>query len=137
MGARVRIASPACLNKNRKMKTPNTKNQSFQELILKLTKKSEEGSKLISRVAQDINRSRRIAREVNLSRINRYTKEGETIIVPGKVLGGGELDHKITISALKFSESALSKLKKNGSTIIPLNDIIKDPLTGKRVRIIG
>jgi large subunit ribosomal protein L18e len=53
--------------------------------------------------------------------------------VPGKVLGGGEMDHKITISAFRFSESAKSKLEKTGSRIIPIHEITNE----RGVRIIG
>jgi large subunit ribosomal protein L18e len=120
------------------MKESMITNENLKKLISDLKLKSEQqNSNLLERVADDLERPTRIRREVNLSRINRYTKEGETIIVPGKVLGGGELDHKVIISAFKFSESALSKLKKSGSVIIPLQDVAKQPLTGKKVRIIG
>lgn len=117
-----------------KMRITNTTNNNLQKIIVELKSKD---SRLLSRVANDLSRPTRIRREVNLSRLNRYTKEDEMIIVPGKVLGGGDLDHKITISAFKFSQSALSKLEKSGSKIVPLNDITKESVNGKRIRIIG
>ena len=108
----------------------------MQELIANLEKKADE-SKLLRRVANDLRKPTRVSREINLSKINRFTKENEIIIVPGKVLGGGELDHKLTISAFKFSGSALTKIEKSGSKIIPLDEISKEPLAGKKIRIIG
>ena len=105
-----------------------------EDIILKLKEKE---SKLLRRIADDLSKPARQRREINLSRINRFTKENEVIIVPGKVLGGGELQHKITISALKFSESALSKLRKNGSTVLPIEELTPESVSGKRVRIIG
>ena len=36
-------------------------------------------------------------RIVNLTRINRITKENDIIFVPGKVLGTGSVSHKITL----------------------------------------
>ncbi len=115
-----------------------TTNESMQRLISELKKKSEESqSKLLGRIVKDLDKPARIRREINISRINRYTKEDEMIIVPGKVLGGGELDHKITISAFKFSEGALSKIEKSGSKVIPINEITKESISGKRVRIVG
>jgi large subunit ribosomal protein L18e len=109
-------------------------NDNLQKLIVEL-KASE--SNLLNRVAEDLSRPTRIRREVNLSRINNNTKDGEVIIVPGKVLGGGELDHKITISAFKFSGQALEKLGKSGSKIVPLQELAKESVKGKRIRIIG
>ena len=112
-----------------KMKKTNSSDGNLTKLIAEL----DSESKLVKRVASDLSRPSRIRREVNLTRLNRFTKENDVIIVPGKVLGGGELNHKITISAYKFSEGALSKLEKGGSKIIPIGEIVKQ----KNVRIIG
>ncbi len=112
----------------------NSTNETLQKVIEELKSKN---SKLCDRLASDLCRSSRIRREVNLSRLNRFTKENEIIVVPGKVLGGGEMSHKITISAFNFSSSAISKLEKNGSKIIPLDSLIKEPLENKRIRIMG
>jgi large subunit ribosomal protein L18e len=49
---------------------------------------------------------------VNLSELNKVSEKN--IMIVGKVLGEGELDKKMTISALGFSESAKEKLKKAG-----------------------
>ena len=49
--------------------------------------------------------------QVNLFKINKFSKLNEVIIVPGKVLSQGTMDHKIIIAALSFSEAALQKLK--------------------------
>ena len=46
-----------------------------------------------------------------LNKINENTNDGETVIVPGKILGIGNLDHTVTVVALNFSESASEKLK--------------------------
>ena len=48
----------------------------------------------------------------NLYEINKEAK-GETVVIPGKVLGKGEIDKKIKIVAFSFSSSALEKLKKS------------------------
>lgn len=113
----------------------NTSNQHLRNLVDNL--KQVQDSKLLQRVANDLDKPTRRRREVNLSKLNRYTKENDIIIVPGKVLGGGDLNHKITISALNFSQSALEKLNKVGSTIIPLQDLSKESVIGKKVKIIG
>ena len=107
-------------------------------LIEDLKNKSiEQKVNIWNKIASDLQRPTRKRRIVNLSKLNRYTKENETIIVPGKVLGSGILDHKLIISAYQFSESAKEKLAKAGATIIPLNDLIKESPRGKRIRIIG
>ena len=118
-----------------KMRKTNATNQELQELITEMQSKGTD--KLLGRIATDLSRSTRTRREVNLSRLNKFTKENEIVVVPGKVLGGGEIEHKITISAFKFSTGALAKLEKSGSKIVPLKELIAQDIKGKRIRIIG
>ena len=121
-----------------KMKRTGPTNPLLQDLIGELKKRSNEQSvNLWKRIALDLERPTRNRRAVNLSRINRYTKENEVIVVPGKVLGSGNLNHKLTISAYQFSEQAKDKLEKNGSQIVNLLDLSKEKPNGKKIRIIG
>jgi len=120
------------------MKRTGPTNPILKELIRELKKASiEQDAAIWKRVATDLEKPTRNRRIVNLSKINRYTKENETIVVPGKVLGSGELDHKLHLSAYKFSESALEKLQKIGAKAIPLKELIKENPKGKKIRIIG
>jgi len=120
------------------MKRTGPTNPILQDLIRELKKASiEQNVAIWKRVATDLEKSTRSRRIVNLSKINRYTEDNEIIVVPGKVLGSGELNHKISVSALKFSESALEKLNKIGAKVIPLIDLIKENPKGKKIRIIG
>ena len=120
------------------MKRTGPTNPLLKDLIGELKKRSNEQSvNLWKRVALDLERPTRNRRAVNLSRINRYTKENEVIVVPGKVLGSGNLNHKLTISAYQFSEQAKDKLEKNGSQIVNLLDLSKEKPNGKKIRIIG
>ena len=88
------------------------------------------------RVANDLERATRKRRIVNIDRINKYTKDNEVIVVPGKVLGDGELKHKVTVAALRFSTTAESKINKSGKAIL-LDAFIKENPKGEGVRIIG
>ena len=113
-------------------------NQILFNLIMELRKRSREQSiNLWRRVANDLERSTRQRRVVNLSSISRYTKENEIIIVPGKVLGSGDLEHKVTISAFQFSDGAKEKIEKAGAKIVPLLELSKVNPSGKGIRIIG
>jgi large subunit ribosomal protein L18e len=105
---------------------------------MELKKRSNEQSvNLWKKIAIDLERPTRNRRAVNLSRINRNTKENEVIVVPGKVLGSGALNHKLTISAYQFSEQAKNKIEKAGAKIIPLLELSKEKPDGKKLRIIG
>lgn len=113
-------------------------NPLLKNLIQELKKKSREQSVNIwRRIANDLEKPTRQRRIVNLSSISRYTKENEVIVVPGKVLGAGILNHKISISAFQFSNGAKEKIEKAGAKIIPLLELSKENPTGKRIRIIG
>lgn len=75
------------------------------------------------KVARILSGPRRKAVSLNLEEINENSKDGETIIVPGKVLSQGEMDKKIKIVALSFSEKAKEKLLKSK---IPSSSIIEE-----------
>jgi len=106
-------------------------------LISELNKKSREHEANIwKRIAEDLAKPTRQRRIVNLYKINKYTKDKETVIVPGKVLGVGEIEHSVVVAAFKFSGSALEKINKVGKAIT-ITELIKESPKGKRIRIIG
>jgi large subunit ribosomal protein L18e len=88
------------------------------------------------RVAELLLRPRRRRVEVNLSKINRYTKDGDVVIVPGKVLGAGLLTKPVTVAALAFSESSLRKIKDAGGRAITIEQLLKENPKGRNVKII-
>ena len=107
-------------------------------LIVELKKRSREHeAALWDRVASDLAKPARKRRIVNLNRINRFTKENEIVIVPGKVLGTGDLDHKVTIAAFQFSNGAKEKIEETGSKVASLLSLSKEKPQGKHIRIIG
>ena len=110
----------------------------LQNLINELKKRSlEQKVSLWKRIALDLERSTRQRRIVNLSKIGRFAKDNETVIVAGKVLGSGELNAKLTVAAFQFSEGAREKLEKHGAKAVSLMELSKESPAGKRIRIIG
>ncbi len=63
-------------------------------------------------IAQAVSGSVRKYPSVNLREIDNQSSEGDTIIVPGKVLGSGNISKKIKICALRFSSTAVDKIDK-------------------------
>ena len=103
-----------------------------------LKKKSrEEGVKIWRDLAERLSKPRRSRIEVNLSRINRYTEEGEVVVVPGKVLGAGDLEHSVTVAAFKFSRNAKEKIEKSGGRAISIEELMLEVPRGSGVRIMG
>lgn len=74
---------------------------------------------------------------VNVGEISRNTKEGSKVIVAGKVLGAGEIDHKVTVGAYSFSENAKSKISGAGGKCFSLLDFIEEDKSAKNVVILG
>ena len=135
---RVFKSRPPHIQKNKMAKRTGPTNPILQSLIQELKKRgSEQSANLWKRVAMDLEKPTRQRRAVNLSRIDRYTKENEIIVVPGKVLGSGDLNHKLTIAAYQFSEGALEKLEKAGANVVSLLELSKESPDGKRIKIIG
>ena len=74
---------------------------------------------------------------VNLARINKITKDNDVLFVPGKVLGTGNISHKIILSSFSISTTAAKKIIQTGGTIMTYSDMIKKYPTGKGVIIFG
>ena len=98
-----------------------------RRLVRQLHKLYRRDNKAIwKRVAQELARPRRRRRAVNLSRINRYVKDNEVAIVPGKVLGAGKLEKPLTIIAESFSTAALEKIVEAGGRAVTLRELVED-----------
>jgi len=109
----------------------------LRKLIIELRKlASKQKVKLWKRIANDLEKPTRQRREVNLYKINKYTRNNEIALVPGKVLSLGSLDKKLTIAAYQFSKQAKEKINKIGKAIT-IKELIKENPKGKKVRIIG
>jgi large subunit ribosomal protein L18e len=120
------------------MKRTGSTNQVLLRIIVELKKRGhEQKANIWGRIADDLERPTRQRRIVNLSSLSRHTKENEIVIVPGKVLGAGDLSHKLVISAFQFSGGAKEKIEKAGAKIIPLLELSKSNPSGKGIRIMG
>jgi large subunit ribosomal protein L18e len=113
------------------MKSNPNKESLIKELKVHSTK---EKSNFWKRIAKELEKSTRRTRVVNLEKLNIHTKENEMVLVPGKLLGTGNLDHKLTVASFSATESAKEKLKSN---LISIHDLIKKDPNGKNIRIIG
>jgi large subunit ribosomal protein L18e len=76
-------------------------------------------------------------RDINLYKISQLTKESDTVVFPGKVLGTGNIDHKITLYSFSISNSAAAKIIERGGEIISYSKLIENNPTGKGVVLLG
>lgn len=120
------------------LKKLKTTNPELIRLIHLLRKAAKENKAAIWRtVAEYLAKPRRRRIAVNISRINRYTKEGDEVIVPGKVLGTGLLDHSVKIAAYEFSEKARQKIIMAKGKCLSIPELIEMNPKGSNVKIIG
>jgi large subunit ribosomal protein L18e len=75
--------------------------------------------------------------EANLSRLERYAKDGETVLVPGKVLAAGSVSKKLTVAAYDFSDAAAAGIKAAGGKTMTLRELMDENPEGSKVRIMG
>ncbi len=121
-----------------KMKRTGPSNEDLQQLILELRKESTiQQVGIWKRLAEELSRPARQKRVVNLSKLTRVTQANETVLVPGKVLGSGNLAHSLTIAAQSFSGSAREDVEKLKGKCLTIRELVKQNPKGKNVRIIG
>ncbi len=87
------------------------------------------------KISKKIASPRRNRVEANLKRINKKTKQNDVILIPGKVLGIGELNHKLTIACLNYSKSAKEKIAASGSKLITIEELLVENPEGKNIKI--
>lgn len=88
------------------------------------------------RVRELMERPKRRRVAVNISKINRYSRDGDIVVVPGRVLSSGYIDHKVVIAAFSYSEMAVKKLRDAGCEILSIEDLVKKYPNGSGVKII-
>ena len=88
-------------------------------------------------VAESLNRPTRVRFEVNLTSIEKLAQAKETLVVPGAVLGSGQISKHVNVAALKFSGSARMKIEKAGGTCLSIDELYEKNPTGRGVRIIA
>ncbi|UCE73125.1 MAG: 50S ribosomal protein L18e [Methanomassiliicoccales archaeon] len=113
-------------------------NERLIKLIVYLKKKSHENKAPIWKdVAKRLEKPQQSWAEVNIRRVAKYTKKGDTVLVPGKLLGSGELLVPVTVAAYSFSESARDKIRSSGGHSISIPELIRRNPKGTGIRIIG
>ena len=111
-------------------------NPRLNSLIAELKAVSREsGAGVWQDVADRLEKPRRTHAEVNLGQIERYAREDETVVVPGKVLGSGVLEKEVTVAAVDFSSTARTKIDQVGEAV-SLEQAIENNPEGSHVRVI-
>jgi large subunit ribosomal protein L18e len=119
------------------MKTTKKSNPGLNRLISDLKATSRDNGVAIWRdIAKRLEKPRRNYASINLSKINRHTGANDTVLVAGKVLGTGDLDHSVTIAALGFSGQAVSKIESAGGKCLKIEKLMEEHPKGSRIKIL-
>ncbi len=119
------------------MKRTGPTNPYLKSLIENLKKKSFELNAPIWRaVAEKLEKPRRQRVEVNISDLERVANENEYIVVPGVVLGSGDLSKKLVVAAWKFSPTAKQKIEKMKGECLSIDELVERNPKGSGVRIV-
>lgn len=118
------------------MRRVKSQNPELLTTIRFLRKKARETDALIWRdVAGRLSSSRRRQAAINLSRLNRHTEAKETVVVPGKVLGAGRLEHPVSVAAFSFSSQARLKISRARGKCLSILELLEANPKGSNVRI--
>jgi large subunit ribosomal protein L18e len=119
------------------MRETKTTNPQLIELIGLLKKGSKEKQAPIwLNVADHLSKSRSQRVAVNLSKINRHTKKADVVVIPGKLLASGNLDHSVTVAAFDASDKAKTKLEEAKAKFITIPELLEKNPKGSNVKII-
>ena len=113
-------------------------NPGLRVLIQDLKKKSWENEAPIWRdIAKRLEKPTKARVAVNLSRIDRYANDGDTILVPGKLLAAGALSKRVKVAAYGFSAAAVEKVQAAGGECVSIESLVESNPQGTNVKILG
>jgi large subunit ribosomal protein L18e len=75
--------------------------------------------------------------EVNIGKLNRYANENDVVVIPGKLLGSGEIAKKVTVAAYRFSGQAKEKISNAGGQNLTLEELVEKNPKGSKVKLMG
>ncbi len=124
------------MGKKSLVKLSRKTNPRIVSLILTLKERANANSAPIWKdIARRLEMPSRNYAAVNISKINRHTAEDDVLLIPGKVLGTGILDHPVTVAAVTFSDSAVEKIIEAGGKCLSLEEIMEANPKGSGIRI--
>lgn len=87
-------------------------------------------------VSEFLQKSRSNRAIVNIGKIDVYAEEGDTVLVPGKILSSGDLTHRMTIAAFSCSKKAKKKIIKAGAEFILIEDLLERNPAGSKIKLL-
>jgi len=120
------------------LKNSRKTNPNLEELILELKRLSRDNEAPIWRtVAKKLEKPSRVWAEVNIASIDKHAKAKEFVLIPGKLLGTGNLTKPVNVAAYSASESARKKVEKAGGKFMTYTELAAENPKGSGIRIMG
>lgn len=118
------------------MKLKGPRNETVRQAIMLLEKASKKDKKgLWKDIAKRLGKSRRGRASVNLWKLASVGNDKKFLLVPGKVLGFGQLDKAVNVIALEFSENAKKKIAEKGKAL-SIEEAMKQDIKASEVSIV-
>lgn len=106
-----------------------TEKEDLRRLILKLEKAGrKEKCQLWVTAAELLALPRRRMVQVNVGKIEKLSADGQVALVPGKLLGDGIIEKKLSIAAYECTPGAKKKVEAAGGVVMPIEELFaKNP----------
>ncbi len=115
------------------------KKKSTAELLRELRKTGNATKEnLWKKLADRLSKPSRKEKNVNIEKIALMAgkNKGKILVVPGKVLGKGDITEAVTVAAFSFSETALAKIAAAKGKTMTLNELIESKTKSKETIIV-
>jgi large subunit ribosomal protein L18e len=99
-------------------------------------KARENKARIWTVAAEQLSRPRSGRATLNLNHISRASKPDSLVLVLGKVLASGYINHPVTVGAFHFSHAAKTKIEQAGGRCVGIKDFVGQYPKGSRVQIL-
>ena len=111
-------------------------NPILKSLVDSLSRKTSERNPFWEDVAKKLAKPTRSRVQVNVAEINRDSKEGQFIVVPGVVMSSGDVNKKLNVAAWRFTAAAEKKIAAAGGKTMTIAELKKEKPKGTDVKIV-
>jgi len=95
------------------------------------------GKPIYKRALKMLSREANRLVKVNVGKLDSFPPDASVILVPGKVLGEGEVSRKLSVGAVAFTASAAQKITSAGGEALLIKDFVAKFGEGKGVLLVG
>lgn len=95
------------------------------------------GKPVYKRAAKMLSKKNNQLVEVNVGKLDAVSSKGNVLLVPGKVLGEGDVSKKLYVGAVAFTASAIQKITSAGGEALLMKDFVVKFGESKGVFLVG